>query len=597
MRVSDYIFDRLNKCGVDKAYIVTGRGALFLTDGLAKTKDIDAICCHHEQSAGYAAIAESQLTENIALCVVSTGCASTNCVTPVLSAWQDGNPVIFISGQHVLNETTNHTGLDIRTYGQQEANIVKIVESITNYASMVKCAQDVPKILDDAINAAITGRKGPVWLDIPLDIQSARIDDEIVAKYLNLPVKSNCKSVENENIVSQVQNVENMLKQAERPAILIGAGVRSSGTIEELKKFVKTNQIPVSYGASAPDIFPLGMEYSVGSVGSMGCSREGSLVVQNCDLLLVLGNRLPSILTGPDSCQFARNAKVVVVDIDENEHKKHQVAIETFIHCDLKSFFAHLSKDKLTGNISAWHKSIENIKNTLKNKQPFEKSEKVDLYDFADTLSDVAAKDSVLVTDSGFIEVILPTNMDFYPERRSIHPVSQGAMGFAIPGIVGAYTQDRELICVVGDGTIMMNLQELQTIRHHNIPVKIFVINNNIYSIIRRRQKELFRRRTIGTGLEDGVSVPDFSKVANTFGFTYQLIEDSESLQDGLSAALQTNGPVLCEVIGRQDQQYIEVSHARNSQGKFVRKPLEDQWPFLDRETFESCMVTKILED
>ena len=591
------IFERLNKCGVNKAYIVTGRGALFLTDGLAKTKNIEAVCCHHEQSAGYAAVAESQVTENIALCVVSTGCASTNCVTPVLSAFQDGNPVIFISGQHVLNETTNHTGLDIRTYGQQEADIIKIVESITNYASMVKCAQDVPKVLDDAINAATTGRKGPVWLDIPLDIQSARIEAELVNKYLELPIQMYSEPKKNENIVSQIKHLEKMLQQSERPAILIGSGVRSSGTIDSLKEFVETNQIPVSYGASAPDVFPLGMDYSVGSVGSMGCSREGSLVVQNCDLLLVLGNRLPSILTGPDSCQFARNAKIVVVDIDENEHKKHNVLIESFINCNLISFFKHISKNKLTGDIHPWLESITNIKQTLKDEQPFVKSEKIDLYNFAESLSDVAAKDSVLVTDSGFIEVILPTNMDFYPERRSIHPVSQGAMGFAIPAIVGAYTEGRELICVVGDGTIMMNLQELQTIRHHNIPVKIFVINNNVYSIIRRRQKELFRRRTIGTGLEDGVTVPDFSEVANTFGFSYQRIENSDSLKNGLALALETKGPVLCEVIGRDDQQYIEISHARNKQGKFVRKPLEDQWPFLDREVFESCMVTDIIED
>lgn len=592
MRVADYIFNRLQSFGIDKAYIVTGRGALFLTDGLAKNGSFDVICTHHEQSAGYAAVAEAQLSESLALCVVSTGCASTNCVTPVLNAWQDNLPVIFISGQNILNETTFFKNTKLRTYGQQEANIADLVKPITKFSSMVTCAQDVPTLLEQAITAANSGRKGPVWIDIPLDIQSARIKDENI-KPRKPRAKNILTSLKSKKINEAASVLINSLKVSKRPVILIGSGVRSSKTQKDLAAFLELNSIPLVYSASSVDVYPLGKKLSVGSIGSMGCSRQGAFAVQNADLILVLGNRLPSILTGNDFCKFGRGASIHVVDIDKYEHQEG-IKIDNFINSDLRHFFELLPSTKVTKNLNVWNKKVEHWKKIFSKMNNFNSTNHTDLYDLSNHLSTKIDKDSIVVTDSGFVEVILPTNIDFYPKRRAIHPVSQGSMGFALPAALGAYdfkNPKREIIVVVGDGSIMMNLQELQTIKHHSMNIKIIVINNNIYSIIRRRQNELFRKRTIGTGIEDGISTPDFKDLSKTFGFKYICSKTSKSLDSSLEKLLTSKKPTILEIYGRHDQAYIEVAATKNTSGKIVRRPLEDQWPFIDRNLFKEEMI------
>jgi acetolactate synthase I/II/III large subunit len=590
MRVSDYIFEKLSSIGVTKAYLVTGRGVLFLTDGLARNSSILPICTHHEQAAGYAAVAEAQFSGKPSLCVVSTGCASTNCITPLLNAWQDGLPVIFISGQNTLKETTYFSESKVRTFGQQEANIIEIVKSITKYSTMITCAQEVPNILEEAIHLASTGRKGPVWIDIPLDIQSARIDESnLFPSYKPKKFKKN-----NSNLAKSIDRLVHDLKKSTRPIALIGSGVRSSNTQVQLSDFITKNKIPLVYSSSSVDIYPSGNTLSIGSIGSMGCSRQGAFALQNSDLILVLGNRLPSILTGIDCCKFGREASIHIVDIDLNEHQKEGIKADNFINTDLSVFFESLPKEKITENMRTWNKQVHHWKNLFKDLQNFGKSKHVDLYELCDSLSQKMSKDSILLTDSGFIEVILPTNIDFYPKRRSIHPVSQGSMGFALPAILGVHSinnKKQEIIAVIGDGSIMMNIQELQTIKHHKVNVKIIIINNNIYSIIRRRQKELFRKRTIGTGIEDGISVPNFKKIASTFSFDYIKCRSSKTLSESLDKLLSSNNPTILEIYGRHDQEYIEISHTKSLTGKFVRRPLEDQWPFLDRDVFLKEMI------
>jgi len=593
VRVADYIFKKFYSIGIEKAYIVTGRGALFLTDALAAKNDqISAVSMHHEQSAGFAAGAESQLTNSPSLCLVSTGCASTNCITPVLNAWQDGLPVIFLSGQNFLKETTYFTGQNLRTFGQQEANIVSIVKSITNYSKMIACADEVPQVIEEAIHAANFGRKGPVWIDIPLDIQNSRISEE---NALDSPKIIGHKE---ESHRPSLKKLIKDLKVSKRPVILIGSGVRHSDSIQSLGSFLELNQIPLVYSSSSVDIYPSGNKLSIGSVGSMGCSREGAFTIQNADLILVLGNRLPSILTGPDYCKFGREAKIHVVDIDEAEHKKNGIRIDNFIKTDLASFFNSMPNKKLTPELSLWHKKVFHWKRLFRKYVNFESDNKIDLYNLADILSNKMKNDSILITDSGFNEVILPTNINFSPRRRAIHPVSQGSMGFAIPAIIGVHqkNESQEIICVVGDGSIMMNLQELQTISHHKINVKIIVINNDIYSIIRRRQKELFRNRTIGTGIDDGVSIPDFKQLSKTFKLNYFKCTRARDLEDSLDHFLSKDGPSLLEIYGRHDQQYIEISRTKNKDRKIVRRPLEDQWPFLERDIFLSEMIIDVID-
>lgn len=589
MRLADFVFESLADHGVDKVFLVTGRGALFLTDAVAKSKRLQAICTHHEQAAAYAATARSQFHNELGVCLVSTGCASTNALTGVLNAYQDGLPVLFISGQNVLKETTYYTGHNVRTYGQQEANIIEIVKPITKYAVMVTDPRDIKRQLHEALFLANDGKKGPVWIDIPLDLQSAQIEPDELPCYE--PIAQEIQAPE-----ADIVYLKDALRSAKRPLLLIGSGVRSANVLNKFSVFAHVNQIPVVVTPSSADCYGLSHTLSIGSIGSMGCSRAGAFAVQNADCVLVLGNRLSSITTGVDLCKFARNAKLIVVDIDEDEHKKSDLSIDRIVIQDLQFLFDKLGLLRLTDDTSEWVEKCHHWKARFALEPHFASNDQVDLYDLTNSLSSHLAEDAIVITDSGLIEVILPSNLNFGSQRRMIHPVSQGSMGFSIPAVMGVADTGRQIVVVVGDGSFMMNLQELETIRAHKIPLKLIVVNNNVYSIIRRRQKELFRNRTIGTDPSNGVTVPNFEKVANLFDFDYVHINSPALLEAGLKQVLHSDGPVLCEIMGKENQEYIEISHAKNSDGKFVRRPLEDQWPFLERDVFLSEMLVEPID-
>jgi len=590
MRVADYIMNCLSGSGVKHIFQVTGRGALFLSDALAKHTELSAVSLHHEQSCAYAAISNAEQTGGLGACLVSTGCASTNTITGVLSAWQDGIPCIFISGQNVLNETSRYTGLQLRTFGQQEADIISLVGSITKYAKMITNPEEIVEVMHHAINLACSGRKGPVWIDVPLDLQSALID----------PVNIDVPNVLQEytvspDLVDQASQVAKDLSTAKRPVILIGRGVRSSGAEDKLKSFVEKWKIPLTYSATAPDTYG-SQQYplSMGSVGAMACSRAGNFAVSNSDYLLVLGSRLTPITTGNDFCKFARDAKVTVVDIDPVEHQKESIRIDQFIESDLSNFFDLINGMEAKQPESDWIEKCSHWKTIFQGVEKiFESPDLVDLYQLADCLSDILPNPSTLITDSGLAEVILPSNIRFKDGINCIHPASQGAMGFSLPAAIGAQkATTTPVLAVIGDGSIMMNLQELESIRYHNLPIKIIVINNNVYSIIRRRQRDLFRKRTIGTDPQNGVSTPEFDKVAGCFGLNYVKVENVTQLKDSLKMMFEKDGSVLCEIMGRPDQNYIEIGNARSGIDKrFVRRPLEDQKPFLPRDLFIQEMI------
>lgn len=594
MRVADYIIQRLHRAGVRQIFLVTGRGALFLTDAVAKHKEqVEAVCLHHEQSAAFATVAHAQVTGGLGVCMVSTGCASTNAMTGVLSAWQDGVPCIFISGQNILRETTRHTGIPLRTFGQQEADIVALVAPITKYAIMLTRAEDVVAELEKAITLATTGRKGPVWLDIPLDLQSAMVPDELVST--PAPVPPAPRAVAEDEVAA----LATALAQAQRPVVLLGSGVKSAGAEAEFTQFVEGWQLPVTYTPSAADTYGSARSLSIGSVGAMGCSRAGNFAVQNADLVVVLGSRLNSLTTGPDFSKFARAAQVFVVDLDPVEHSKPSIKIDRLIQADVKSLLRALNTHPTGAKRDAWVSKCLHWKSLFARPEAsFVRSDRVDLYVLADALSSVLPVQCTVVTDSGLIEVILPSNLRFGPGMSCIHPASQGAMGFALPASIGAYYGRRQpTVAVIGDGSIMMNLQEMETIRHRKLPIKVLVVNNGVYSIIRRRQRDLFRQRTIGTDPSNGVSCPDFKDVARCFGFGYQRIDSPDALVSQLEAALAHGGPLLCEIMGNPDQDYIELGQARSDVDRhLVRRPLEDQTPFLERALFLSEMLVEPID-
>jgi acetolactate synthase-1/2/3 large subunit len=592
MRVADYIIERLFDEGAKHIFMVTGRGILFLSDAVARHNEIRGICVHHEQAGAFAATAYAQCTENIGACLVSTGCAGTNAITGLLNAWQDAIPCVFVSGQNKLKETSRYSGIPLRTYGQQEADIIGIVEPLTKHATMITDPKHIVFEMDKALYLAKTGRKGPVWIDVPLDIQNMRINPEELEHFVPADDSIFMPSTED------IEYVIKAFQSAERPVLMLGSGVRSAGAIPELEKLVDKYSIPVTYASSATDAYGTSNQLSVGTVGSLGGTRAGNFAVQNSDLLLVLGCRLSPLTTGPDYDNFARASKVIVVDIDKVEHSKNTVRIDRLIISDVKQFLDILTKINIRKASTEWQNTCFHWKQVFpKCEDIYKLTDKVDLYYLAECLSETLSHDVVLISDSGLEELIIPSTVSFRKGQRCIHPVSQGSMGYALPGAVGAYfASGRPTVAVIGDGSIMMNLQELQTIRYHNLPIKIIVVNNNVYSVIRNRQADLFRTRTIGTDPSNGVGCPSFQKVSESFEIPYVRIDNSADLKSILTSVINTDGPVLCEVMAVEDQDYLRSSYAHNSKKRIVQRPLEDQAPFMARELLLSEMIIETLD-
>lgn len=591
-RVADYIIERLYQEGIAHTFMVTGRGVLYLSDAVARHGKMQGICTHHEQAAAFAALAYTQANGKMGACLVSTGCASTNAITGLLCAWQDNVPCVFISGQHQLKETTRYTQIPLRTFGSQETDIVSIVEPLTKYATMITDPKNIAYELDKAFYLANNGRKGPVWIDVPIDIQNMRVEPEELIRFE--PEEENDDTPSTEDLTYVVK----ALLESERPVLFIGSGVRSACAISELEAFLEKYPMPVAYANSAVDIYGGDNPLSMGVVASIGGTRCGNFTVQNSDLLLVLGCRMSPQVTGSEFGKFARSAKVIVVDIDPVEHSKNTIKIDRLVISDVKKFLTSIIKENIHGANEKWISKCLHWKEIFpKCEEKYKTSEKIDLYYLSQCISDTISNDSVLMCDAGLEELLIPSTVNYKKGQRCIHSASQGSMGFALPGTIGVhYGCESPIVAIIGDGSIMMNLQELQTINYYKIPIKILVINNNVYSVIRTRQAEQFRSRTIGTDPGNGVGCPDFQKVAKCFGLSYVKIEGNENLRGKLSSVYEMEGPVLCEVICVDDQEYLHSSFARNSQKGVVRRPLEDQSPYMDRELFLSEMIIEPID-
>ena len=591
VRLADYVIQRIVDEGVKHIFLITGRGILYLSDAVAKNKEMTPISVHHEQAAAYAAVAYSQYNEKLGATLVSTGCASTNAVTGVLNAWQDGVPVIFISGQNKLHETVAYTGKEIRTWGSQEANVIPIVKSITKYANIITDASKIGEEMDKAIYYATHGVKGPVWLDIPVDVQNMRVEPEQLSRW-------DGDNTVKEATTEEVKFVADALEESKRPVFLIGSGIRASHCIEKFKELAEKTKIPVCFSASAVDIYGISHELSMGTVGTIGGTRAGNFVVQNSDLVVSIGCRLSPMLTDSQYQKFARAAKLVVVDIDENEHSKETVRVDKLILSDAKLFIEALLKKNLGETSQEWQDKCKHWKQIFpKCEDAFKSKDKIDLYDFADRLTNHLKDDAVVLTDAGLEEVIVPSVITFKDGQRCLHPASQGCMGVALPASMGAwYSCGHDVVAVIGDGSVMMNLQEMQTISANKMGIKIIIINNKVYSVIRTRQVELFRSRTIGTSPENGVTTPDFKDVAQCFKIPYVKIDHIDELDAKLDEIMNMEGPVICEVMAVEDQVYIRNGAGFNAQRRFVMRPIEDQMPFMDRELLKREMIVEPID-
>ncbi len=592
MRVADYVAEKLYGVGVKDVFIVTGGGLMFMTDGLACHKSIRPVPCLHEQAAAMAAIAYAQYNNNYGACYVTTGCGGTNTVTAVLHAWQDHIPVVYVSGQCNRDEMMIIAKAPVRAIGQQEADIVSIVESITKYAVTIMDPEETVYHVEKALYLAKAGCQGPVWLDIPMDVQEAEIDPTRQKHFdpKELP------PVKTEPTADETDAVVRALESAERPMLILGAGIRCAEAGEAFYGFAHDNGIPYVGTRRGWDICPKSDPLHMGLADIRG-NRAANMAMQNADVLLVLGSRLSVFTTGYNYEYFARGAKqVIVVDIDENEHKKGTVHLDLVINADVKAFLKALPRLKMR-DTSLWREKCAHWKEALPVFTPDQKNDAdgISKFAFIEALNRFLRSDSVVVTDAGATTEI-PMQGLYYTTfaQRYIGSAEQCEMGYAVPGAVGASIArgKGEAICIVGDGSLQMNIQELQTIVTQELPVKIFVWNNGGYGTIRAHQKSIFKGRYVGVDPASGTAFPPLDKIADAYGIPYSKAATLNELEKAIPAVMDRQGPVVCEVFCRKEETNPMVkAKYRKENGERIALSPEDMFPPIDRELFEREMI------
>ena len=593
--VADHIFDFFSKKGIKQAFCLTGGGAMFLNDALAKNKEIITAFSHHEQASAMASVAYTKLTNLPSIVVPTTGCGGTNCITGLLDAWQDNLPCIFISGQVNKEQTTYNSSTKIRQFGVQEANIVEMVQSITKYSVMVNDPNEIFFHLEKAYHLATTGRKGPVWLDIPLDVQNKFVTRENKKYYQPSEIKFSGHQ--------ELFKVQDLLNNSSRPIILAGNGIKLSESQIQLAEFIEKHNIPVVTTFLGLDLLPHDHKLNIGRVGIKG-NRAANFAMQNSDLIISIGTRLSVPTTGYKYDYFAREAKLVVVDIDSEEHKKDTVKIDLFIEKDAKEFlccdFEYFTDEAWVEKCIFW-KNKWSTRNELEMLESGERDKKISIYDFLESLSDSAPNNGVFISDAGSAYYTTCQSLKIKKGQRHVTPGAQAEMGFTIPAVLGCYfaTDDKTtIIGITGDGSFQTNLQELQTIIHYKIPAKIFILNNDGYLSIRTTQRKFFNDRFLGTSKDDGVSFPDTKRIAKAYGYKYIKINKKNHLDQKILKALNSKKPVICEVFCKKWDMIIPtLSSRKNDDGTITSKPLEDMFPFLNREEFYDNMLINPLEE
>jgi acetolactate synthase-1/2/3 large subunit len=590
IRVADYIMQRLEEEKVKNIFYVPGGQCVYLMDALRRNDRLNPIAMHHEQSVAMAALSSALYTENIGACVVTTGCAGTNTMTGLLHAWQDSIPCIFVSGQQNYNLTVKGSGLPLRQVGVQEADIETIVKPLTKFAVTVESADRIAYYMDKALYFAKEGRKGPVWIDVPLNVQNSMVDETKLERFTE---KEQILTASDEDILC----IKNAIESAKRPIILAGHGVRSAKAIDELKSLAEATNIPVAFTRFSCDMMPYEDPLNMGVLGGAGgASRFGNFAVQNSDLVLSIGCRLSVETVGSEFDQFAREAKIFVVDIDEVEHSKKGVKIDRFIHADAKDVLTKLRKIEIGRVPEEWLDKCRHWKEIFEYDTPFH-PDSIDIRIAMTKISGLLPEGSVVVSDAGFTGASVAASTHADATQRIIPSYAQGEMGYSLPGACGiAAETNAPVVAYTGDGSFMMNLQELQTVVRNNYNIKIVIMNNNGYSGVRHGQRAHFRGKTIGTDPGNGVDFPDYGKIADAFGIRYFRIETVEEFDEKIKELFTDNNPTICEIMVDPEQFDFHNGFVTYGKRKFGFRPIEDQSPFIDRELFFKEMIVKPLE-
>lgn len=597
MRLSDFVIGAVAAEGVKHIFMVSGGGGMFLIDSLGRNEQVQHVCNHHEQASAIAAEGYQRITGNLGTCLVTTGPAGTNTLTGVLCAWNDSIPVLYLSGQAKSTFLIDDTGL--RQRGVHEANITKIVESVTKYAVTVRDETRIKYHVEKAIYLARHGRPGPVWLDVPLDIQSKTIDPDQLSGFD--PEEEGYPDYSGK--IAEISQVKALLQQARRPIIIAGHGIRLANAMAAFQEFISKYQIPVVTTKNGMDLMYDAHPLLAGRMGNYG-QRAGNFAVQNSDLVISLGSRLPFPAVGYQTEWFARAAKKVMVDIDERVLEWALIDVDLPVHAEVKEFLHQLSEvlGEQAGDYSEWVYQCHRWRERYPPVLPEWKKEEeyVNPYYFFEVLSEEMGADDILVTDQGATFYASTVAFKLKKGQRLFTNGGFSPMGYGLPAAVGAcYGHGkRRVFCAHGDGGLQLNIQELQTMFHNQLPIKLFVFNNEGYLSIKHTQTAYFNGFFVGCDPSSGLSCPDILKIAQAYGIKGLKLERHGQMREVIQAAMAVDGPVIIEVMIDPMQPYMpRVSSKKRADGSMVSKPLEDMWPFLDRDEFREQMIIKPVEE
>lgn len=593
IKVTDYIVKRLEEFGIKHVFMISGGGAMHLNDSFGKSEKIEYICNHHEQASAIAAEGYARVKGELSVVCVTTGPGGINTLNGVFGQWTDSVPVLYISGQ-VKTETliSSYPELSLRQLGDQEADIISIVKPITKFAKQIRNPLETKRILDEAIYTALNGRPGPVWIDVPMDIQGAFINEEDLPEFNS---EKEVISFDLNKISFQINSLIEEINKAKKPLIVAGNGVNISKTRKELLNFIEKTKIPFVTTFNGFDTVSTDHPLYVGRIGTVG-HRAGNFALQNADLIIFLGTRNNIRQVSYDWKIFGKKAKKIAVDIDLTELNKPTLKPDIAINADLKDFFRIFSeKDSKFPDFSEWINWCRERKHKYPVVLPEYKNVKdaVNPYYFIQTLTNCLKEGAISVAGNGTASVCSFQASEIKENQRFILNSGNASMGFDLPAAIGASIASgkKDITCITGDGSIMMNLQELQTIKHYNLPIKLFILNNDGYISIKQTQNNFFNGNLIASGKDSGVSFPDFIKVAESFGLPAVKIVNQDNLKENIQKVLSRKGPIVCEVM-LEDNYIFQPKHSSEKlpNGTIVSKPLEDMYPFLDRDEFKENM-------
>ncbi len=586
MKVSDYILDYLVSIRVHHVFLITGGAIAFVVDAFHKRRDISYVCMAHEQAAAMAADAYARMGPGIAATMVTSGPGATNLITGICCSWFDSIPTIHISGQ--VNTYEQKGSTKVRQVGFQETDIVEVVKPVTKFAAQLDKAENIRYLLEKATYIATSGRPGPVLVDIPMNFQRVEVDPEKLRGFT--PPAEKQYSDHSISLKNKVKKTVEYLQQAKRPVLLAGFGIRIAHAEKEMEELVNILQIPLLSTWSALDLFPFNHPLRVGEIGVYG-NRGANFAVQNSDLLLSIGARLDTRTTGGKPETFAREAKKIIVDIDQAElSKRRGLTPDLEINSDAKEFLTELLKQIKKSRkleVTEWKKQCAYWKKTYKTVQVdyFKEKNYVNPYVFSKVLSEELSQKATIIPDDGGHLTWTIQGFEIKKGQRLFSAFGNSPMGYAFPASIGASFALRksEVICIDGDGSFQMNIQELQTLVHHKLPVKIFILDNHGYGIIKQFQQLYIGSRFEATG--KGYSCPDLLEVGKAYGIKTVTIKNHSELRTKIRKILQHKGPVLCDVILKDSQIIIPKLE--------FGKPIEDMSPLLPREEFMKQMIVK----